>query len=88
MSIPHHVSNDPPADVSVPLTVVPMAGISVDGPCDVRVPDEVVGSDETVSADPIEYQHLSLPTAGTARVRYSQIQPLKPRRFPLQDDLP
>jgi hypothetical protein len=53
----------------------------------VRDSDEVVAPEEA-PVDPVEYQHLPLPDAGTIRVRYSQIEPLRPRRFLLNDDLP
>jgi len=88
VSILHQASNEPPTDASLPVTAVPAADMLVGGASEVRNADEAVAPEEVASTQPVEYEHVSLPTAGTIRVRYSQIEPLMPRRFQLEDDLP
>ncbi len=36
--------------------------------------------------DGFAYEHVPLTTVGTSRVRYKTAQPLKPRRFTVEDD--
>jgi len=88
MSILHQASNDPPTDASAPVKVVPAADMLVGGTSAVRNVDEAVPPEEVASTEPVEYEHVTLPTAGTIRVRYSRIEPLMPRRFQLEDDWP
>jgi hypothetical protein len=81
MSILNQTSNDAPTDVAVPVTVASAAGMVAGGTSEVGGADKAITPEEVSSTEPIEYQHVSLPTAGTIRVRYSQIEPLMPRRF-------
>lgn len=46
--------------------------------------DSTNGGHEPV--DDTSYNHVRLPTVATLRVRYSAPQPLRPRRFTLDDD--
>jgi hypothetical protein len=86
MSILNQSSNDPSADASLPVTVVSAADMAIGGTPEVHGADEAVATEEAAFAEFLEYRHVPLPTAGTIHVRYSQIQPLRPRRFQLDDD--
>ena len=84
MSILH----DSLVDVPVPVTVVSAGGMMVAGTDHMDGVDKSITLEKAISTEPVEYQHVSLPTVGTIRVRYSRIEPLKPRRFEVEDDLP
>jgi hypothetical protein len=72
----------------VPLPVVTAEGAALVDISKVGGTNEMIVSEEAALAETIEYDHVPLPTVGTIRVCYSQIEPLMPRRFHLEDDLP
>ncbi len=86
MSIPSQASSDPAADASLSVTMVSAADIVIGGTREVRGADTPIVATDEASAEPFEYQHVSLPTVGTIHVRYTQVEPLRPRRFQLDDD--
>ena len=86
MSIANHTPSDLPADSTLPIILAPAANAALGGSPELRGLDETAATEEEGSAKPIEYCHVVLPVAGSIRVRYSRIEPLKPRRVCLEDE--